>query len=206
MVGGQAVHGWQHALFGNDSTTEAGLRCATTTSTWACCIPQARVPFGDASDDHVDETLAGAYVQNATTWLPWLRTLAGVRDGPRRSWTSTHRHSPADGGQRRGNAVVAEVLAGLRARGRRPSSSPTPAAASTATTRAASSARGGTPDPVPALVGQQGRGAGPAHGDRARACRPRWPSGAWTATRSWSTPPTRAAPRPTAPAGAAASS
>ena len=79
MAGGQAVHGWQHSLLGSDSTTEAGVAVRHDHVDVGLLHTEARVPLGTASDDHVSETALGAWVQNATTWRPWLRTLAGVR-------------------------------------------------------------------------------------------------------------------------------
>ena len=79
MLGGQVVHGWQHLLFGSESTTEAGLQLRHDHIDVGLLHTEARVPLGTKSDDHVGETAASAYLQNATTWLPWLRTLAGVR-------------------------------------------------------------------------------------------------------------------------------
>ena len=79
MFGGQAVHGGQHALFGKDSTTEAGLQLRHDHIDVGLLHTRVRVALGTTSDDHVGETALGAYVQNATAWLPWLRTLVGVR-------------------------------------------------------------------------------------------------------------------------------
>ena len=79
MFGGQVVHGWQHALWGRDSTTEAGLQLRRDHIDVGLLHTEARAPLGTRSDDHVGETALGAYVHNTTAWLPWLRTLAGVR-------------------------------------------------------------------------------------------------------------------------------
>ena len=79
MFGGQAVHGWQHTLFGKDSTTEAGLQWRRDHIDVGLLHTRARVPLATTSDDHVSETALGAHVQNTTAWLPWLRTLAGMR-------------------------------------------------------------------------------------------------------------------------------
>ena len=79
MVGGQVVHGWQHALAGRDSTTEAGIQLRHDHIDVGLLRTEARAPLGTRSDDHVSETALGAYVHNTTAWLPWLRTLAGVR-------------------------------------------------------------------------------------------------------------------------------
>ena len=80
MVGGQAVHGWQHALFGHESTTEAGLQLRHDHIDVGLLHTQARQALSTTSDDRVSETMAGAYVQNTTTWRPWLRTLVGLRE------------------------------------------------------------------------------------------------------------------------------
>ena len=80
MAGGQAVHGWQHTLFGRDSTTEAGLQVRHDHVDVGLFHTQARVVLGTTSNDRVGETEVGAYVQNTTAWLPWLRTLLGVRE------------------------------------------------------------------------------------------------------------------------------
>ena len=79
MGGGQVVRGWQHALFGKESTTEAGLQVRHDHVDVGLLHTQARMPLGTTRDDHVSETLLGAYVQDTTAWLPWLRSLAGVR-------------------------------------------------------------------------------------------------------------------------------
>ncbi|MDP9125386.1 MAG: TonB-dependent receptor [Pseudomonadota bacterium] len=78
-VGGQGRHGWQHALLGNDSTTEAGFQVRHDHVDVGLFDSRSRVPFATVGNDRVSETEAGAYVQNTTAWLPWLRTLLGVR-------------------------------------------------------------------------------------------------------------------------------
>ena len=42
----RCVHGWQHALFGNDSTTEAGLQVRHDHIDVGLLHTEARVPFG----------------------------------------------------------------------------------------------------------------------------------------------------------------
>ena len=79
-VGGQARQGWHHALFGNDSTTEIGFQVRHDHIDVGLLDSEARVPFATVSNDRVRETEVGAYVQNTTAWLPWLRTLLGVRE------------------------------------------------------------------------------------------------------------------------------
>jgi len=79
FVGGQVVQGWDHTLFGHDSVTEAGLQVRHDHIDVGLFNSQARVVFQTVSNDHVDETETGAYVQNTTSWTPWLRTLVGLR-------------------------------------------------------------------------------------------------------------------------------
>jgi hypothetical protein len=77
--GGQLAKGWQHALFGHDSTTELGLQLRHDHNDVGLYRSQARAVFATTSNDRVEETGTGAYVQNATAWTPWLRSLAGLR-------------------------------------------------------------------------------------------------------------------------------
>ncbi len=79
IVGGQLVHGWQHTLFGNESTTEVGLQVRHDGIRVGLLNSEARVPFQTVSDDSVSETAVGLYAQNTTKWTPWFRSLIGVR-------------------------------------------------------------------------------------------------------------------------------
>jgi hypothetical protein len=101
VVGGQAVHGWQHALFGRDSTTEVGAQLRHDHVDVGLFDSQARVPFDTVSNDHVSETAFGAWVQNTTAWLPWLRTLLGLR-ADRVFMDVAALQTPADGGHAAG--------------------------------------------------------------------------------------------------------
>jgi outer membrane receptor protein involved in Fe transport len=80
LAGGQAVRGWQHLLFGNEATTEAGVSVRHDHVGVGLLASEARIPLATVSNDRVGETMLGAYVQNTTTWRPWLRTLLGLRD------------------------------------------------------------------------------------------------------------------------------
>ena len=79
FVGGQVVKGWDHTLFGHDSVTEGGVQVRHDHIDVGLYNSEARVVFQTVSNDHVDETEVGAYVQNTTSWTPWLRTLVGLR-------------------------------------------------------------------------------------------------------------------------------
>ena len=80
IVGGQAAKGWNHHLLGKDSTTELGLQLRHDNINVGLLNTEARVPFATVSNDQVSETSAGWYLQNTTTWNPWLRTLGGLRE------------------------------------------------------------------------------------------------------------------------------
>ena len=104
FVGGQVVRGWQHALFGDDSTTEAGVQLRRDHIGVGLFNSEKRVAFQTVSNDHVGETEVGAYVQNTTAWLPWLRTLLGVR-ADRVDMRMTALQVPANSGAGAGSRV-----------------------------------------------------------------------------------------------------
>ena len=79
FVGAQIAKGWDHPLFGKDSVTEVGLQIRHDHIDVGLFNSEARVAFQTVSNDHVDETEIGAYVQNTTPWTPWFRTLVGLR-------------------------------------------------------------------------------------------------------------------------------
>jgi hypothetical protein len=80
FVGGQAVHGWITQLFGNESITEVGLQTRHDNIDVGLLNTEDRVPFQTVSDNAVDETTVGAYIQNTTTWNSWFKTLFGARE------------------------------------------------------------------------------------------------------------------------------
>jgi len=99
VFGGTVARGWDHTLAGRESTTEFGVQLRHDHVDVGLARSQARVVFATASDDHVDETSAGAWLQNTTAWTPWLRGVAGLRaDGVRMRVNALQQ--PADGGRR----------------------------------------------------------------------------------------------------------
>jgi len=158
LVGGQARHGWQHALFGYDSTTEVGLQVRHDHIDVGLLDSQARVPFAAVSNDRVTETELGAHVQNTTTWLPWFRTLLGVRED-HVDMDVRALQTPAGGGHASGSkfSPKASLVFGPWARteffanaGRGFHSNDARGVASTADSR----------EPVPALVASKGEELG----------------------------------------------
>ena len=99
FLGGALARGWQHTLFGRDSTTEVGLQLRHDHVGVGLFDSQARVVFATVSNDRVDETSTGAYVQNTTAWTPWLRSLVGLRADDIRMRVDALQ-VPADGGRR----------------------------------------------------------------------------------------------------------
>ncbi|MBN8888189.1 MAG: TonB-dependent receptor [Rudaea sp.] len=79
LFGGKMAWGKVGTLFGKESTTEVGAQLRHDQIHVSLFDTQARVPFATVSDNLVGETEGAIYVQNATTWNPWLRTLVGLR-------------------------------------------------------------------------------------------------------------------------------
>lgn len=98
-VGGSLVKGWQHSLFGDDSTTEVGVQLRHDRIHVGLFHSQARVVLDTRSDDRVDETATGAWLQNTTAWTPWLRSIVGLRADDLRLRVDALR-TPADSGRR----------------------------------------------------------------------------------------------------------
>jgi hypothetical protein len=80
IIGGQVVKGWNHNLFGNDSTTELGVQLRHDNINVSLQNTVSRVPYATILDDQVSETTTGLFLQNTTIWNAWLRTLVGMRD------------------------------------------------------------------------------------------------------------------------------
>ena len=80
IVGGQVIKGWVQSLFGHDSITEVGMQLRNDAIHVSLLNTQTRIPFGTVSDDLVNETAAGVYVQNDTTWNNWFRSIVGLRE------------------------------------------------------------------------------------------------------------------------------
>ena len=79
FLGTKLARGWNHTLFANESTTEAGLQLRHDEVHVGLNNTQSREAFQQVRDDQVSESASGLYVKNTTVWTPWLRSLAGVR-------------------------------------------------------------------------------------------------------------------------------
>jgi outer membrane receptor protein involved in Fe transport len=80
LEGGDLVRGWNHDLFRLQSTTEVGLQLRHDNIDVGLFNTENRQVFQTVSNENVDETALGLYAQNTTPWLPWFRSVVGVRE------------------------------------------------------------------------------------------------------------------------------
>lgn len=88
---------WLGQLAGHESETEIGsqtrydrLDPISLTNT------QARQPYALVRSDTVNETSTALYLRNSTQWLPWLRTVAGIRAD--QFWYNVGSNNPLNAG------------------------------------------------------------------------------------------------------------
>jgi outer membrane receptor protein involved in Fe transport len=79
IYGTSLAKGWTGSLGGHDTTTELGIQVRHDQIHVSLLDSQARHPFATVSDNQVDETEAGMYLENSTAWNGWFRSLAGLR-------------------------------------------------------------------------------------------------------------------------------
>jgi len=80
MVGGEAVRGWSHRLLGRDLITEVGVQVRHDAIHVGLANTQYRVPYAIVTDDKVNITSTGLYLQNTALWTNWLRSVVGLRE------------------------------------------------------------------------------------------------------------------------------
>ena len=80
VLGGKWLKGWQHSLFGHDSTTEAGVQLRHDAIQVGLDDTESRIPFFTVDDNRVRLTEVGVYLQNTTYWADWFRSLLGMRE------------------------------------------------------------------------------------------------------------------------------
>ena len=102
IFGGEIVKGWNHGLLSHESTTELGLQLRHDNINVSLKNSAERVPYETLTDDQVSETSAGLYLQNSTSWNPWLRSLAGLRED-KLSMAMTARVNPLNSGTASGS-------------------------------------------------------------------------------------------------------
>lgn len=99
VLGGQAAHTWFGKLAGRDSDTTLGIQtrhdrvqvglyrtiARTRSDKQAVALDEAGDPLGLAAvpatvrEDRVRQTSFAVHADNQTQWLPWLRSIAGLR-------------------------------------------------------------------------------------------------------------------------------
>ena len=79
MTALNAKHTWQAAWFGLDSEIEVGLQIQNDNIFNGLLNTRARQTLSVTRRDHIVESSVGAYLQNATRWTKWFRTVVGVR-------------------------------------------------------------------------------------------------------------------------------
>lgn len=72
-------HSWYQPGLGQDSQTSIGLQFQNDNAFNGLLATQARQTVSVTRRDHIVETSWGLYAENATQWLPWLRSVVGVR-------------------------------------------------------------------------------------------------------------------------------
>lgn len=78
-VGINASHSWFQPGLGLDSQNTVGAQFQNDNIFNGLLSTQARRTVSVTRRDHIVETSLGVYAENATRWLPWFRTVAGVR-------------------------------------------------------------------------------------------------------------------------------
>ena len=83
-VGLNASHTRRFAGLGLESENTFGVQLQTDNIFNGLLNTKARQTIGVTRQDHIVESSAGLYAENATKWTPWLRSVAGLRvDGYR---------------------------------------------------------------------------------------------------------------------------
>ena len=79
QIGASASETWNWKLLGFDTQNTVGLQERTDFIHLGLYHTEDQVVLNATRVDHVIETRVGPYLENKTTWLPWLRTVAGFR-------------------------------------------------------------------------------------------------------------------------------
>lgn len=104
ILGGKLVKGWNHALFGSQSTSEIGLQARHDNIDVGLFNTEDRRVFQTVSNENVSETAVGLYAQNTTLWTPWFRSLLGLR-GDQITMDATSYSTPANTGSATGSKL-----------------------------------------------------------------------------------------------------
>ncbi len=100
-------HGWSAPLLGHESAYQAGLQLQHDDIRNALQSTRARQLLSTTRSDHVLQTSAGVWFDNATRWTPHFRTVAGIRADAMRFDVRSDR---AENSGRRDAAIVSPKL------------------------------------------------------------------------------------------------
>ncbi len=107
-TGVKGSHTWQTGGFGKSSETTVGLQLENDNIYNGLHSTVARQRLSTTRQDHIVESSLGAYVENATTWNDWFRTVAGLRSDHYRFKVASD--NPANSG-RSSDSIVSPKLA-----------------------------------------------------------------------------------------------
>ncbi len=79
VFGLAAAHEWAHTLGDVETRSEVGLQVRSDHIRVGLFKTRERAIVSTTRDDDVTETSIGVYGQTATEWLPWLRSVIGLR-------------------------------------------------------------------------------------------------------------------------------
>ncbi len=79
VLGASASQTWRFKLLGFDTENTVGVQERTDFIRNGLFHTDDQVRLSTTRADHITETRVGPHLENKTTWLPWLRTVAGFR-------------------------------------------------------------------------------------------------------------------------------
>jgi outer membrane receptor protein involved in Fe transport len=80
VIGGSLSRKWATSWGGREGATTVGVQLRQDRiDPVGLYLTSARTRTSTVQESRVRETTAAVYVQNETQWMPWLRTIAGVR-------------------------------------------------------------------------------------------------------------------------------
>ena len=79
VVGGQATHARFMSVFGRPSKNTVGVEVRSDEIGNGLYHTEARVRLDAVTVNETHETNAGPFIENSTSWTPWLRSTVGLR-------------------------------------------------------------------------------------------------------------------------------
>jgi outer membrane cobalamin receptor len=103
------AHAWAQQGLGMESENSVGLQFQTDNIFNGLLSTQARQTTSVTRRDHIVQSSVGVFVENATRWTPWFRTVAGLRADAYRAKVGSD--NPLNSGT--GNAAIVNPKLGL---------------------------------------------------------------------------------------------